>query len=395
MRILIINSVIDFGSTGRICIEASEHLLKAGHEVKIAYGRLNAVFPANSKNGYRIGNRFSVSLHACLTRFFDLHGFCSTHSTKAFIKWADAYNPDVIWIHNLHGYYINIKVLFDWIKKRNLRVVWTLHDCWAFTGHCAHFSYISCDKWQTQCSHCPQLNQYPKSFASFTKNNFDKKRMIFTGVKDLKLVTPSLWLSELVSKSFLSDYKKIVINNGISIDSFYKEQSDYFSNIPSLMTKKRILCISNVWNQRKGLFDILKMCNNLKNNEIIVIVGKIPNKIKLPNNTYHIERTNDINELRNIYSSCDVMFNPTYEDTYPTINMEALSCETPVVCYKTGGAWEMLDESSVVEQGNIQLALELIRKIINKEHIYVFPDKNSFSKKIAIEKYEKLLIDGE
>ena len=394
MKILIINSVIDFGSTGRICIEASEHLTKEGHDVKIAYGRLDAVFDHNSKIGYRIGNRLDVVLHAILTRLFDVHGFCSTHATKTFINWADAYKPDVIWIHNLHGYYINVGMLFSWIKKRNFRVVWTLHDCWAFTGHCTHFSFMRCNKWKTQCKHCPQLNQYPKSFISFTKRNFNKKRQAFSGVYNLEIVTPSLWLSKLVSKSFLNEYKTTIINNGINIDSFYKESADYFSKIPSLLNKKRILCISSVWGPRKGLYDVLKMCSSLNKDETLVIVGKIPSGTKLPTNAYHIERTNSVDELRKIYSSCDVMFNPTYEDTFSNVNMESLSCGTPVICYRTGGAYEMIDQSNVIEQGDIQSALKLIRKIINKEQSYLFPDKNSFDKKIAFEKYKKLLLEG-
>lgn len=391
MRILIVNSVIDFGSTGRICTDAANDLLKKGHEVKIAYGRAKAVFKKNLEIGYRIGSDLTVKMHGFYTRLFDKHGCGSKLATKRFIQWANNFNPDVVWIHNIHGYYLNFKLFFSWLKNKGIRVVWTLHDCWAITGHCTHFAFIGCYKWQSFCDKCPQKQQYPKSFISRAKKNFFEKKEAFTSLSNLTIVTPSIWLRQLIKQSFLSKYPVVVINNGIDLNAFYFENSDFRKKHNIEENKKIILCISSVWSDRKGINDVFALCNRLNENEIVVLVGNINHSLSnYPKNMIIIERTNSVDELRRIYSASDVMFNPTYEDTYPNINMESLSCHTPVVCYKTGGAYEMLDERFVVPQGFVDEALAIMRKIFNKQ-LECDSHKKDFSNKSTIKEYEKIL----
>ena len=218
MKVLQINSVCGIGSTGRIATDIHHILTEQGHESYIAYGRN---LPMNCENTIRIGKKFDNYSHVAFTRIYDKHGFGSIKATKEFIEKIKELNPDIIHLHNIHGYYINIELLFDYLKKANKPVVWTLHDCWAFTGHCAHFDYIQCRKWQTGCEKCPQKTSYPSSYIfDHSKENYKKKKEIFTGVNNLIIVTPSKWLANLAKKSFLGDYPIEVINNGIDLDHF-------------------------------------------------------------------------------------------------------------------------------------------------------------------------------
>lgn len=390
MKILIVNSVFGYGSTGRICTDAAKFFLKKGHEVKTAYGRAEAVFDKTVGMGYRIGSNFSVNFHGVLTRLFDLHGFGSKHATKKFVKWADNYAPDVVWIHNIHGYYLNFCIFFKWLYKKKIKVVWTLHDCWAFTGHCTHFSFIDCQKWKSCCDKCPQKMQYPKSYVSGAKRNYLIKKKVFSHGGNITIVTPSSWLNRAVRDSFLNVYPSVVINNGIDLDSFYFEESN-LRNRFAIGKKKIILCISSIWNDRKGASDIFRLSKMLNDDEILFVVGQFRKPIaQWPKNIIAIKRTNNLEQLRQIYSSADVMFNPTYEDTYSNINMESLACGTPVVCYKTGGAWEMLEKEFVVPQGSVKDAIDVMRKIFAGD-LKCRVVRTDFSYKKTIDEYEKLL----
>ncbi len=354
MKILFINSVCGIGSTGRICAKLAQQFEKEGHTVKIAYGRNSFVPEQYKKYAVRIGSEFDVKLHALQTRLFDKHGFASKNATKEFLKWADNYNPDLVWLHNIHGYYINIEMLFDWIKSRpNMQTKWTLHDCWAFTGHCSYFTMAACNKWQTCCQNCPQTRNYPKSYFDNSKNNFARKKAAFTGVKNLKIITPSKWLADLVKQSFLKEYPVEVIYNTIDKSIFKPTPSD-FRKKHGLENKKIILGVASVWEGRKGLADFIKLAKMLGDNYKIVLVGLTDKQIKtLPQNCLGIKRTSIPQELAAIYTAADVFFNPTYEDNYPTVNLEAQACGTPVITYDTGGARETIytENSKVIPVG--------------------------------------------
>ncbi len=370
MKFLMINSVCGIRSTGRICTDIADKLTQEGNEVKIAYGR-EIVPEKYQKYAVRIGNDFDLKVHGLKTRLLDAHGFGSARATKKFLQWAEEYNPDVLWLHNIHGYYINVELLFAWIKKRpQMQVKWTLHDCWAFTGHCSYFTMAQCERWKTQCSHCPQKRSYPSScLKDSSKKNFDRKRRAFTGVQNMTLITPSRWLAELVKQSFLEEYPVEVRYNTID-NSVFKPTPSKFREERGFCDKKIILGVASVWDKRKGLDDFLQLAARLDSQYQIVLVGLSERQLQeLPPNVLGITRTNNAKELAEIYTVADVFFNPTYEDNYPTVNLEAEACGTPVVTYDTGGCKETLSLASslTVATGDVQAAINSLQKIINAQ----------------------------
>ncbi|MBQ8325014.1 MAG: glycosyltransferase [Clostridia bacterium] len=369
MRILMINSVCGIGSTGRICTDLAASFEKDGDTVKIAYGR-GEVPEQHKKYAVRIGSDLDTKLHALNTRLTDRHGFCSKKATKRFLQWAESFDPELVWLHNIHGYYINVEMLFAWIKSRpHMQVRWTLHDCWAFTGHCSHFVFAGCDKWKTGCSSCPQKTKYPASFLlDHSKRNYLRKKTAFTGVPNMTLVTPSKWLADLVEKSFLQEYPTEVRYNTVDTSVFKPTPSDFRQRC-GLEGKKIILGVCFNWGEKKGLPDFIKLGTMLDDSCAIVMVGVSEKQRKaLPANILALARTNNPRELAEIYTAADVFFNPTYEDNYPTVNLEAQACGTPVITYRTDGAPETITDprSIVVEQGDLDAACKCIRQMLNK-----------------------------
>jgi putative colanic acid biosynthesis glycosyltransferase len=339
LKVLQINTVCGVGSVGRIVRQIHEALREKGHESYIAYGRK----PLGCDGAIRIGGDLDVYFQVFLTRVFDLHGFGSKKATKKFLKIVEEINPDIIHLHNIHGYYLNIEVLFDFLKSFDKPVVWTLHDCWAFTGHCSYFTYAKCERWKTGCYSCPEKKSYPRSVIfDNSKSNYARKKKAFTGAKNMTLVTPSQWLAGLVKESFLRDYPVQVIPNGIDTEVFKPTPSD-FKKRYGLDGKFLILGVANVWEKRKGFDYFLDLSKYLSDDEIIVLVGLSDERIKnLPNNIIGIKRTNSAKELSEIYTAADVFFNPTLEDNYPTVNLEAQACGTYVITFDSGGAKETI-----------------------------------------------------
>lgn len=393
MKVLQINSVCGIGSTGRIATDIHKNLIEQGHESYIAYGR---DLPMNCENTIRIGTQFSVYSHVLKTRVLDKHGFGSKRATIDFIENIKKIKPDIIHIHNLHGYYINIEVLFEYIKSVNIPIVWTLHDCWSFTGHCTHFEYAGCECWKTDgLNICIQKRGYPTSyFINNSKENFKRKKNTFSLVNNLVIVTPSNWLADLVSKSFLMDYPTKVINNGIDLDKFKIVRSD-FRERHNLKNKYIILGVANVWSKRKGFDDFIKLSEIISDEYAIVLVGvNNENMKRLPKNVTGILRTNSIEELAEVYSAADIFVNPTYEDTFPTTNLESLACGTLVITYDTGGSPEALNKNSgyKVKKGDIDGIMSLIKyiKIKGYKSDDCLERANLFDKDRMLSKYIKV-----
>jgi len=361
MKILQVNSVCGVGSTGRIATDIHKILIEQGHTSYIAFGRNR---PLHCEAPIRIGGSIDNYLHVALTRLFDRHGFGSKSATEHFLKKIDFLSPDIIHLHNIHGYYINIKILFEYLKQKRIPVVWTLHDCWGFTGHCAYFDYIECGKWRTFCNNCPQKKSYPSSFLlDNSQRNFLNKKALFTGIKNMTLVTPSSWLGDLVGESFLKEYAVEVINNGIDLDVFRPTESDFRAK-NGLKGIFVILGVANLWNQRKGLQYFLRLSNKLQRDERIVLVGLGKEQLKsLPKNIIGIIRTDSVKELAEIYSSADVFVNPTLEDNFPTTNLESLACGTPIITFDTGGSVECVDKDTgfIAKKGNVDDLVNIIR----------------------------------
>ncbi len=386
MKLLLLNSVIGYGSTGRLCVDIAKAYERDGHEVKIAFGRNDKVPDDCRKYAVRIGSSTDVYLHIAGTRFTDRHGLFSVNATREFLEWADRYDPDVLWMHNVHGYYVNYELLFEWIKSRpQMSVKWTLHDCWAFTGHCAYFSYVGCDRWLINedlrfgdvkkggCGNCPQRGAYPRSlFKDASADNYQRKKAAFTGIPKMSLITPSVWLKNQVRQSFLSEYPVQVVYNRIDTSVFKQTQSEFRAEHGIRRTDFVMLGVANVWEPRKGLVDLIELHKRLAEDKTItqgfhlVIVGLNDKQLKsLPSGIIGMKRTANANELAEIYSAADVVLNPTYEDNYPSVILEAEACGTPVITYDTGGCAEAIhiSGSKAIPRGIDSLEKEVLHRL--------------------------------
>ncbi len=344
MKILIINTVCGIRSTGRIATAMAEEYILQGHECVIAYGR-EAVPQQYRKISYRIGTDFGIYTNALKARFLDNEAFNAKRATKKFIKWANSYDPDVLCLHNLHGYYINIKLLFDWIKSRpKMQVKWTLHDCWAFTGHCAHFSFVGCHRWKTGCHNCPQLKKYPAGlFLDGSKKNYLRKKACFGGVENMTITVPSHWLANLVKQSFLGEYPVEVVHNTVNTQVFKPTESDFRQSY-GLQDKYIVLGVATAWDDRKGLCDFIKLSKLLDKHCKVVLVGLDEKQIKkMPEDILCIPRTNSVKELAEIYTAADLFLNLSREETFGLTTVEALSCGTYPIVYKNTACEEVVN----------------------------------------------------
>lgn len=341
MRVLQINTVCN-GSTGHIACDLAYEVIKNGDECVVAFGRGN---PPKNIPYIKIGNKFSNYFHVFLTRVFDAHGVGSYFATKKLIKQIEKYNPDVIHLHNIHGYYINVKLLFKYLKQSGKKVVWTLHDCWPFTGHCVYVDAEGCQQWRSNCKKCSAKQQYPRSVCSFSQRNYKYKKLLFTSLEkdQLTIVTPSKWLANIVQQSYLSKYKTIVINNSINTEIF-KPTSSSLKQKYNLENKKVLLGVASNWEERKGLGDFIELSRRIPEQYKIVLIGLNQQQINsLPTNILGIRRTESMEQLAQWYSCSYAFLNLTYQDNYPTVNLEASACGTSVITYNTGGSVESAD----------------------------------------------------
>ena len=353
MKVLEINSC-NFGSTGNIMLQIAETARAQGYTVITSCPKSRSNKKKNIDNQVFIGNLLTRNLHLKLAYLTGLNGCFSFISTLCFLRKINKFKPDLIHLHNLHNCYINLPLLFRYIKRNHIPVIWTLHDCWSFTGQCPYFTMAKCIKWKTGCKDCPSFNEYPRSLIDLTKIMWKLKKKWFTGVEDMTIVTPSRWLADLVKQSYLSEYSIKVINNGIDTSVFKRTKSE-FKSIHGLKNKYIVLGVAFGWGDRKGYKDCLKLAEILDDNYQMVLVGVTKDQIKfLPNNILGMEQTNSQKELAEIYSASDIFINTTYEDNYPTVNLEARACGLQVITYKTGGSPESAGENAVVvETGDI------------------------------------------
>lgn len=355
MRIVQINGGAK-GSTGKIMMGIAEVARAQGHEVMCASPITTTNRDAGEDCGYyRIGTFNSRRLNVALARITGLNGCFAWFETYKLLKKIDEFKPDIIHLHNLHDSYINLPMLFSYIKKHDIPVVWTLHDCWAFTGHCPHFTIAKCDKWKTGCHGCKQYKDYPASIFDNSELMWKLKKKWFTGVKNMTIVTPSEWLAGLAKESYLKEYPIRVINNGIDLNVFKPTKSDFREKYGISPSECIILGVSFGWNYKKGLDCFVKLRNELNEQYRIVLVGTDSSiDKKLPSGIVSIHRTQNQKELAEVYSAADVFFNPTREEVLGLVNLESLACGTPVVTFNTGGSPECIDEYSgiIVEEGD-------------------------------------------
>ena len=342
-----------------------------GWDNYIAYSKgRDGVMPSASKL-VPVGSKLSVAVHGLMTRFFDMHGLGSKVATRRFIKEIEKIKPDVIHIHNIHGYFLNYKILFNYLSKTDIPVVWTVHDCWLYTGHCYHYASVGCEKWKNQCKKCPQKTAFPTSILlDRSKRNFTDKSGAFTSLKNLTIVTVSEWMKDEMSNSFLKDCNFMVIHNGIDLNVFdVKSDDKALREKYNLGDKKIILGLASIWSKEKGWDDFVQMSKMLDDDEVIVMVGVNEKQMEqLPKGIIGIRRTENVRQLAELYSAATAFVNPTWQDNYPTVNLEAIACGTPVVTYRTGGSIEAVTEDTgyVVEQGDVEGLLKAVREIKNK-----------------------------
>lgn len=355
MKVLFVNSVCGYGSTGKIVERLAREVVSMGGESLVCYGRYDYT---GEVSAVKITSKTENYVNALNARLFDNDGFGLKSPTKRLIKTIEEFKPDVINLHNLHGYYLNVKVLFEYLSTTDIKIVWTLHDCWALTGHCVHFEYAGCDKYLSGCYDCPQKKEYPTALLlDNSKNNYEKKKAMLGKIKkeNLMIVTPSLWLKNIVEKSILSNFETVCINNGVDLKNFGYEQCE---------VKKTVLTVASTWTKKKGYNDVIELASRLRGEYKVVMVGVSDKQLDELNGTdiVAVKRTANQKELAELYRNALVFVNPTYEDNFPTTNIEALSSGTPVITYETGGSVEAVEKGNgyVVKQGNID---DLINKI--------------------------------
>ncbi len=355
MKVLQINTVCGILSTGRICTDLAEVLEANGHECKIAYGRMN-VPEKYQKYAIKVGNSFTNKIDAVFSRVFDNAGLNSTIPTLRLIKKIKAYAPDIIHLHNIHGSYINIKILFKFLKKYNKPVVWTLHDCWTYTGHCAHFTAKGCEKWKTRCFKCPQKHLYPRSlFLDRSKRNYRLKKKLFTSLDKVTLITPSQWLADVSKQSFLGKYNIQPIPNGVDLEVFKPTEGDFRQKY-GLEDKKIILGVASAWGKNKGVDEFAALSQSLDDSYKVVMVGVKDEMVAtLPKEILTISRTHDVKELAEIYTAADVFLNPSRQETMGLTTVEAMACGTPVVTSNLTAVPEVVDENSGIVCENLEL----------------------------------------
>lgn len=393
MRVLELNTILGNGGTGTVALLTSESVLKNGGEVLYAYGRGKNTNINLNIDRYKICNSLEIIIHAFLSRASDRQGFYSRNTTKKLIQKIKQFNPDIIHLHNLHGYYIDLPILFNFLAEYAKPIVWTLHDCWAFTGHCSHFDFIGCEKWKTGCYDCPQKSNYPKSILlDQSKRNWEEKRRLFTSIQNMTIITPSYWLAGLVRESFFGKYPVQVIHNGIDLNVFKPMPSSWKEDYG--ITKPMILACAAQWGQRKGYADVLKIAEILPEYQVVIVGIDSKQAKNLPSNIVGIQRTDSVQELVKIYSAADVFINTTYEEVLGMVNIEAIACGTPVITYDTGGSPECIDEHCgvIVEKGNVYNLAERIPEAMRLSRESSITFSRNFSKTVKYSEYFRYFI---
>ena len=398
-KIFHISGAINYGAPGRIVEQIGLLSQKNGYECLVAHSTRNEN-PSQLRH-YAMTTRWQEVVHALGAKFLDLHGLLSTAQTIALVERIKDYQPDIIHLHNIHGYFCNFKVLFEYLDSVATPVVWTMHDCWPFTGRCFHFAGVDCYKWKTGCYDCKAEAGYTVSkYYDRSRELYALKKRLFSSVKNLTLVPVSDWQAAFLKDSFLKDCNVHTIHNGVDIEKFRPMNGNRLRDKHKLDGKFVILGVASPWNTRKGLDDFLRLCTMLSDEFTIVMVGLTTKQIeKLPNGIIGIARTESQQELAEYYSMADVFVNLTYLDTFPTVNLEALACGTPVITYRTGGSPEAICDTAcekvekagaeyyptgmVVEQGDVEEIIRSIRELRQR------PISATICRQRAVEHFDK------
>lgn len=362
-KLLQINPVVRLNtSTGRIMKEIGELAMAHGWESHIAYSGGRDGLPSHSSQLMPVGNKRDVAWHALMTRLFDAHGLASPRATRHLIRQIEKLDPDIIHIHNVHGYWLHYPLFFEYLKRSGKPVIWTVHDCWLYTGHCYYYSFARCAKWRTGCGRCPQKRSFPASWI-FDRSvaNWKDKQAAYGAMRNILFVPVSDWIRQEMASSFLGRHRFQVIHNGIDLSVFCPEAAEKEREIILY------LAVASIWHEEKGFPDLVQVAGLLREDEQLVLVGKMTEdqKKRMPARVHIVERTENVQALAALYAQATVLLNPTWQDNYPTVNLEAIACGTPVVTYRTGGSVEALTEATgrIVPQGDVPAMLVAAREL--------------------------------
>lgn len=365
MRIVELNTYCGSGSTGRIATDIADYAAKQGAETIIGYGT-GSVPPEAEVYALRIGRPLARKWHGFIRMFLDGEGYGSVLATRKLISFLKQYQPDVIHLHNIHGCYINHKLLFRYLRNANVPILWTLHDCWPFTGHCAYFDYADCERWKTGCHHCPQRTGYPILLGlDGSRRNYRRRQKLFTSLPNLTLTAPCEWMRSLLSESFLKALPSKVVYNGVNRNLFYPRESKLREKY-GIAERFVALAVASEWEERKGVRYLPELSERLGKDFRLVVIGLTEAQIAaLPVNILGLPRTSSTRELAQWYSTADCLVNPTLEDNMPLVNLEALACGTPVVVFRTGGCPECVSEAcgAVVEKGDVLAMADAVKRV--------------------------------
>lgn len=400
--LLQINTVVNSGSTGRIAEGIAIEGIANGWKSYIAFGRNEQ---ASQSKLIKIGTDFDLKVHWLKTRIFDRHGFGSKTATINFIERIKELKPDIIHLHNIHGYYLNIEILFNYLAIANIPVVWTLHDCWPYTGHCSYFDFVSCEKWKVECNCCPQKKEYPTSWLlDNSKQNFHDKQKLFNSVINLTIVPVSNWASNLLSSSFLKDKRVNLIHNGIDLSIFSPRiNSSLIRNKFGIGSRFMLLGAASLWERRKNLADYVKLSRLINKSTVIVLIGLTNEQKKgLPPNIICISRTENLAMLADLYSAADIVLNLSNEETFGLTTVEGFACGTPGIVYNCTASPELVTSNTgiIVEKGDMHGLINAILEIEAKGKTYYslacrdramkyFNKKNKYKEYIQL--YDSLL----
>lgn len=370
MKIVELNTFCGTGSTGRIALQIADTAAGHGAQTVIGFGA-GDVPPQAETYALHIGGKAERKWHGAIRKLLDAEGYGSILATRRLIAFLTEFQPDVIHLHNIHGCYLNHKLLFQYLHRCGIPVVWTLHDCWPFTGHCAYFDKIGCSLWQTECHHCPQKHSYPACIGiDGSRRNFRRRRALFTSVPKLTLVTPCEWLRELLQHSFLNRITAKVIYNGVDIETF-KPTASSLRERYGIAERHLVLAVASEWEERKGLPYLPTLAEQLGADYRVAVIGLSQAQADaLPKTMIGLTRTANVRELAQWYTAADCLVNPTLEDNMPMVNLEALACGTPVVAFNTGGCAEAIgdDCGAIVPKGDERALLNAVKWIApNKE----------------------------
>jgi putative colanic acid biosynthesis glycosyltransferase len=315
------------------------------------------------------GTRLNWFIHYRLYKLTGLQDIWSFFETISMLLKLNKIKPDIIHLHVVNECSINYPLLTFYTRHKKIPVVWTMHDCRAFTGRCAYFDEINCNKWITGCGNCPQNKLYSPTWIDNSAKQWKIRKKLFNKFYSLYIITPSRWLANYVKKSFLKNNPCDVIYNGIDINLFSQLQPDTWLDTYNLRGKKIILGVAGAWEKRKGFEYFIQLSKELPQDYKIVLVGNIPHKI---NNIINIPKTSNSNILASLYQHSTIFCNPTLADNFPTTNIEALASGTPVITFNTGGSPEAIDETCgiVVAKGDYDALKNAIIYMANNQNLY-------------------------